>query len=194
MMMDFNFLPTHQSLLNDYLSSRSNGVEAMTLDTVQGFLFAVVCSPDGVEPEQWLSEVTGADESVTEDVVFAFLALHHQISEQVFTSGFTLPFEDVAPWSVMHQWSLGFLRGSQGYLSTLSQTDISEELKEALISTTELLGFFSLEHDQVKTYCQSTGIELTAFCKAQYELAAQVAPAFAELIEQIAVASGLYEE
>ncbi|TQF72996.1 YecA family protein [Pseudoalteromonas luteoviolacea] len=193
-MMEFNFQPAHQELLNDYLNSRSNGAEAMTLDTVQGFLFAIVCSPDGIEPEQWLSEVTGADENVTEEVVFAFLALHHHVSEQVFTSGFKLPFEENADWSVMHQWSLGFLLGCQSYLSVLSQANISEELKEALISTTELLGFFSLELEQVEAYCQSTGIELEAFRKAQYELAAQVAPAFADLIEQIAVESGLYEE
>ncbi|MBQ4813813.1 UPF0149 family protein [Pseudoalteromonas luteoviolacea] len=193
-MIEFNFQPAHQALLNDYLGSRSNGVEAMTFDGVQGFLFAVVCSPDGIEPEQWLSEVTSADENVTEEVVFAFLALHHHISEQVFTSGYTLPFKESAPWSVMHQWSLGFLRGCQDYLSTLSQASISEAHKEALISTTELLGFFSLEQEQVESYCSTTGIELSEFCKAQYELAAQVAPAFAELIEQIAVASGLYEE
>ncbi|KZN44776.1 hypothetical protein N482_15490 [Pseudoalteromonas luteoviolacea NCIMB 1942] len=192
--MEFDFKPEQQVLLSDYLGSRSNGSEAMTLDGVKGFLFAVVCSPDGIEPEQWLSEVTTGDEHVTEEVVFAFLALHHHISEQVFSSGFKLPFDESAPWIVMHQWSLGFLRGSQGYLSTLSQAEISEEHKEALISTTELLGFFSLEQEQVETYCKTTGIELDEFCKAQYELAAQVAPAFAELIEQVAMASGLYEE
>ncbi|MCG7549101.1 UPF0149 family protein [Pseudoalteromonas sp. Of7M-16] len=191
-MMDFNYLPAHETLLTQYLEQRP---EALNLRALEGFLFAIVCSPDGVEPEMWLSEVTAADEHISEEVVFALLALHHQISEQVFTQGFSLPFTLSSSWQDKQQWSVGFLHGCQGYLNKLSQCEqLSEELQQALVTSTELLGFFSLGHDQIEAYCQSIEADINAFVEQQYQLAAEIAPAYAELIEQVAVNSGLYDE
>ncbi|MBQ4878129.1 UPF0149 family protein [Pseudoalteromonas luteoviolacea] len=195
-MMDFSYQPAHEALLVNYLSQRAQTYpDVLELKSLEGFLFATICSPDGVEPEAWLSHVTGADEQVSEDVVFALLALHHHISEQVFSSGFALPFDLSSPWSDKQLWSTGFLHGCQSYLNKLNHSDtLSDELKQALVTSTELLGFFSLQLDQVEVYCKSIEVGIETFIEQQYQLASEVAPAYAELIEQVALSSGLYNE
>ncbi|KKE80908.1 hypothetical protein N481_10565 [Pseudoalteromonas luteoviolacea S4047-1] len=194
--MDFSYLPNHEALLNEYLEQRiQTNSEVFELKALQGFLFATVCGPDGIEPEMWLSHVTGGDEKISEDVVFAMLALHHHISEQVFSNGFVLPFDGESSWQDKQLWSTGFLYGCQSYLNKLNESDLlSDELKQALVTSTELLGFFSLEYAQVETYCQSIEVDINEFTTQQYQLAAEVAPAYAELIEQVALGSGLYND
>lgn len=195
-MMDFSYQPAHEALLIAYLDQRmQTNPEVFELKALEGFLFATVCSPDGIEPEMWLSHVTGGDEQISEDVVFAMLALHHHISEQVFSSGFTLPFDEASPWQDKQLWSTGFLHGCQSYLNKLNESEqLSDELKQALVTSTELLGFFSLEYAQVEAYCQSIEADVNDFVTQQFQLAAEVAPAYAELIEQVALGSGLYND
>ncbi|MCO7191161.1 MULTISPECIES: UPF0149 family protein [unclassified Pseudoalteromonas] len=191
-MMTFSYEAQHQAALSEYLEQRPG---AMSLRGVEGYLFALICGPDGIEPEQWLSEVSLNDEALEEHTVFAFLALHHHISEQVFSGQFSLPVQAQSLWAEKQQWSQGFLLASQLYYERLmSASGISQELIQALQMATEQLAFFSLEEQQVAQFCQQGGHDMAAFCAEQLSLANDFAQGYAALIEQVALASGLYNE
>ncbi|RZM75534.1 UPF0149 family protein [Pseudoalteromonas rubra] len=191
-MMNFNYETQHQQALTDYLTKRPG---ALSLRGVEGYLFALICSPDGIEPEQWLSELTLNDEALEEHTVFAFLALHHHISEQVFSDQFSLPVEAGSAWAEKQQWSQGFLLASQHYYERLmSAASVSQELHQALQMATEQLAFFSLQEQQVAQFCQQSGQDMAAFCAEQLALANDFAQGYAALIEQVALASGQYNE
>ncbi|MCG7564092.1 MULTISPECIES: UPF0149 family protein [Pseudoalteromonas] len=191
-MMTFNYDAQHQTALTNYLEQRPG---ALSLRAVEGYLFGLICSPDGIEPEQWLSELSLNDEALEEHTVFAFLALHHHISEQVFSEQFALPAQAHSPWSEKQQWSQGFLLASQPYYERLATaSEVPQELVEALQMATEQLAFFSLQEQQVAQFCQQSGQEMSAFCAQQLSLANDFAQGYAALIEQVALASGLYNE
>ncbi|OHU86875.1 MULTISPECIES: UPF0149 family protein [Pseudoalteromonas] len=191
-MLDFSFTVEHEKLLADYLAARS---EAMSLAMTKGYLFALICGPNAVEVEQWLHDISAADDNMDESVVFAFMALHHQISEQVFAGNYQLPWTAHSDYQSRHQWSVGFITAAQPYFEAiLTAEKLSNELKEALQVATEQLAFFSLSQSQVSEYCQQINCDETEFLTQQSELAGEFAKGFAQLIEVVAVDSGLYDD
>ncbi|CAM4287571.1 UPF0149 family protein [Pseudoalteromonas byunsanensis] len=191
-MLDFSFTPEHEKLLANYLASRS---EAMSLTMTQGYLFALICGPNAVDVEQWLHDVSAADDKIDESVVFAFMALHHHISEQVFAGHYQLPWTALSDYQQRHQWSIGFITGAQPYFDALLVADaLSCELKEALQVATEQLAFFSLSQSQVSDYCDQLNCDEVEFLAQQSNLACEFAKGYAQLIEVVAVASGLYDD
>ncbi|NOU51872.1 YecA family protein [Pseudoalteromonas sp. JBTF-M23] len=191
-MLEFSFTSEHRQLLERYINHR-NG--AMPLSWVQGYLFASICGPDAVEVEQWLAEITAHDNDIDESVVFAYMALHHQITEQVFTGAYQLPWLNDIEYAVCQLWSMGFLNGVQGYFEQLqASNELSAELKDALQMATEQLAFFSLEHSQISQYCAQNQCDESAFVNQQAQLAQEFAQGYAQLIETVALQSGLYDD
>ncbi|MBD1582349.1 UPF0149 family protein [Pseudoalteromonas sp. S16_S37] len=191
-MLEFSFTPEHRQLLEHYISQREG---AMPLSWVQGYLFASICGPNAVEVEQWLAEITVHDQDIDESVVFAYMALHHQITEQVFAGTYQLPWLNDTEYSLRQLWSMGFLSGVQGYFEQLqASNELSSELKEALQMATEQLAFFSLEHSQVSQYCAQSQCDESVFLDQQAQLAQEFAQGYAELIEAVALQSGLYDD
>lgn len=189
---EFSYTEAHRSLLLDYLASREG---AYNLGQIEGYLFAQICSPNAIEIETWLAEVTAGDTAISEDVIFALMALHHQISEQVYSGHFTLNWQPHIDYAMCHSWSQGFLLAVTPYYEALlGATEVSAELKQALQMSTEQLGFFSLEESQVLDYCQKTSLNSRDFMAQQIELASEFATGYAQLIEAAAVSSGLFDE
>lgn len=190
-MLEFSFTEQHKALLTDYLSSTE---QALPYAVCEGYLFAIICSPAGIEMEQWLTIVSGGDEQIAEEHVFALMALHHDISERVFSGQFQLPYTSMAV-TELQQWSQGFLAGIEHFYADLVNSEaLNDGLKQALISSTEQLGFFSLEQSQIAAYCDANNVELNSFCQQQHEIANELAVAYVQLVENAAVESGLYDE
>ncbi|MEQ3512701.1 UPF0149 family protein [Pseudoalteromonas sp. BZB3] len=190
-MLEFSFTEQHKALLTDYLSSTE---QALPYAVCEGYLFATICSPAGIEMEQWLTIVSGGDEQIAEEHVFALMALHHDISERVFSGLFQLPYASTAVVE-LQQWSQGFLAGIEHFYAELVNSAVlNDELKQALISSTEQLGFFALEPSQIAAYCDANNVELNSFCHQQHAIANEFALAYVQLVENTAVESGLYDE
>ncbi|WP_404391981.1 UPF0149 family protein [Pseudoalteromonas phenolica] len=190
-MLEFSFTEQHKALLEGYLSSSE---QALPYAVCEGYLFAIICSPAGIEVEQWLTAVSGGDEQIAEEHVFALMALHHDISERVFSGQFQIPYPSSA-FAKLQQWSQGFLAGIEHFYAELVNSDVlNNEMKQALISSTEQLGFFSLEQSQIAQFCDVNGFEIQTFYQQQYELANEFALAYVQLVENAAVESGLYDE
>tara|TARA_Y100000588_G_C14097688_1_gene857355 strand:+ start:572 stop:1150 length:579 start_codon:yes stop_codon:yes gene_type:complete len=190
-MLEFSFTEQHKALLIDYLSSTE---QALPYAVCEGYLFAIICSPAGVEMEQWLTITSGGDEQIAEEQVFALMALHHDISERVFSGQFQLPYTSTALVE-LQEWSQGFLAGVEHFYDELVNSAVlNDELKQALISSTEQLGFFALEQSQIAAYCDANDVELNSFYNQQHLIANEFAMAYVQLVENAAVESGLYNE
>lgn len=188
-MLELTYTSCQRALLKEYFALPNN---RMTYEQCEGYLFAIICSPDGIEAEQWLAFVSGQDEHITEEQVFALMALHYDISEQVFNEKFILPYQP-SDFDSLHQWSQGFLIGVENFYSGLVNSELlGNELRQALVLATEQLGFFSLEFAQINQYCEVNAREVSEFCNEQHTLANDFAKNYAQLIETTAVASDLY--
>lgn len=111
--------------LEDFLSAEQRPQECMVLDELDGFLTALICTPQAVPAEEWLAEVWGgadpgfADECEARDIVELILALRRSIEEELRDSDVFEPMwyvglddddnEVVEP----EGWCAGFMRATQ---------------------------------------------------------------------------------
>lgn len=181
-MLDFKYSHAHQHLLEEALVAANS---PYALKFIEGFLFADVCGPHAQEPEQWLNALGFNEGALEQDVVFAFMALHHNISEAVFAAdGYQLTEHLPLDVALLQQWSQGFLFGATAYVEQLMSTVAQPQvLSEALQVSTEQLGFFAIPHEQIAHYCDVNGLNIDAFFKEQYQLMAEFANQYAALIE-----------
>ena len=195
------FTQQHAEQLNTFLAGHS---EAMTLPQSQGYLFAVICSPEPLDVHEWLDVIVPDTQGQLEEVIlFSFMALYHQISEQVYETGFKLPVslkhndthDSYLDLEQCQMWCNGFVQGAQAYYAKLSQASaLDSALLEALQTAYASLGFFALDHEVISSIAQQNNITESQLAQNQYELMGDFALGFAELIEIIAVQSGLYTE
>ncbi len=87
------------------------------------------------------------------------------------------------------------MHGAQGYVNKLlSAPQLADELKEALASALQSLGFFTLEASGIAALATDNGLSEGQLCQQQYEVMNEFATGFAELIEVAAVNSQLYND
>lgn len=195
------FSKQQSDLLSQFLAQQQN---ALSLAQTQGYLFAVICAPEPLDVHQWLEEIApGCDGQMDEQVLFAFMALYQKISEQVFETGFSLPVslqfssqgQDYLDIQECQHWSQGFIHGAQGYLNKLlGAPHLADELKEALTTALQSLGFFTIESTEIAAIATENGLSEGQLCQQQYEVMNEFATGFAELIEVAAVNSHLYND
>ncbi len=185
------FTEQHAKLLSEFLNTQSG---AMSLTQSQGYLFGVICSPEPLEVHQWLENILpDTANDLDEDMLFLFMALHHQVSEQVFELGYKLPAE--FEYDFCQQWSAGFLTASQAYThKLLASKQLDIQYKQALESAQATLSFFALDKQIIAQIAQQNNIDELHLCEQQYELMGDFALGFAELIEIVALNSGLYTD
>ncbi|MEJ6476000.1 UPF0149 family protein [Pseudoalteromonas piscicida] len=189
-MQDFSFTAAHQQCLEQYFSERKLSIDIAFL---QGYLFATCIDPNGIEVEKWLKTLTNADPQLDERVAFALMALHHEISEQVYETGFQLPWHSETPLPQKINWAEGFLMAATPFYEQLMSSPLTEEIKQALQMSTEQLGLFALGEQQLTIYCDKIGQSFAEFQTTQAQLANEFAASYAELVEVAAVNSGLFE-
>lgn len=185
--------PQQEAQLSAFLACQN---QAMTLAECQGYLFAVICAPAPLDVHQWLEEmIPDIDGKLPEDMLFSFMALYHKISEQVFATGFKLPYSVGSESVSLTQWCAGFAKGAKPYVENLMHcSQLNAELKEALQSAFTSLSFFALKTEQLTQIAQQNKLSLTDLSQQKYELMGDFSLGFAELIEIVAVESGLYAE
>lgn len=185
------FTEQHAKLLSEFLMTQPG---AMSLPQSRGYLFGTICSPEPLEVHQWLEQILpNTANDLDEEILFLFMALHHQISEQVFELGYKLP--DEFKLEFCQQWSMGFLTASQAYTyKLLASEQLDSQYKQALESAQATLSFFALDKPIIAQIAQQNNIDELHLCEQQYELMGDFALGFAELIEIVALNSGLYTD
>lgn len=185
------FTELHAKQLSTFLDTQPH---AMTLQQSQGYLYGVICSPDPLDVHEWLEVILpNVGSNLDEEMLFLFMALYHQISEQVFESGYKLPANYDKEFC--NQWSKGFLTASTSYTQKLlAAPQLDAQYKEALEAAHATLSFFALDEHVINEIASQNALDELQLCQQQYELMGDFALGFAELIEIVALNSGLYTD
>jgi uncharacterized protein len=143
--------------LREFLASSQRSEDTLRYEELNGFLFAVNCSPERVPPSSWLPMVFGDGQPSFEDpteasiILRAILELHNSINRDILSGRVGLP-EGCGPerdplanlelGSPIGMWSRGFLLGHQ-YLVELWEEHTPSQLAEELGSIVMVLTFFA---------------------------------------------------
>lgn len=193
-MQQIEFTPSDRAQLATWLESPSFAGNAMSIAELEGFLFALVCAPEPVSEELWLQSALPQQQlaELDEAHLFALMALHNDVSNRVFESGYqisqVIPFADEAhdnlrADAMLHLWSLGVAKGLAFYIEPLVSADgLTEQLREALVMTLGHLCFFS----DLENPAEQAGFVIPVLD--------DFAAGFAALIETVALESGLFND
>jgi len=202
-LQELNLTPIELNLLADWLNGDKTSSKAMNLPCVEGFLFALICAPTPVEDEVWLNEVLAGDlSSLSDDKLFALMALYNHLSTDIFETGFQFPKSlaldyDVAVNfthdSALHNWSKGFARGIDYAGDLLGCENIDIELRSAFAMAISCLSYFANESN-AQEQAQEQNTHLETMSHQMFEMMPDFATGFAEIVEAMAVSSGLFND
>ncbi len=151
-------LPSEASMqkLAAFLADDRRPAQTFSLSQLQGFLFAVSCSPYEIDPEEWLPVVFNeqdpnfANNGEANSVLDTIVAIYNFLDQQVEDHKVALPeeclpgnsvvdhFEQDSPFS---DWSSGFLIG-HGWLDECWE-GLPDDLDEEVGSCMMVLSFFA---------------------------------------------------
>jgi yecA family protein len=183
--------------LQKLLASPSRPQDAMGYFEAAGFLFAVCCSPDSVQPSEWvpivLDEKGGgfADFDELQRALQLVMALHNHINEGVLQGRPELPWgcdvradplanlEEDAPLS---RWARGFAEGSD-WLQASWPDELPEELGDGLGACMLVLSFFASRQLAEAYWKESRRLDmpLAAMAKQMQEMLPRTMAAYAGL-------------
>jgi len=143
--------------LTRFLADPTRPEGTLRFQEVQGFLFAVACSPEIVPPSAWLPAISDEedirfeDEGEAQRIMGLIIGLYNGINDSVFERSESLPpdcefranvednFDEELPISL---WSRGFMMGHD-WLAEVWDEYLPEELDNEVGSTAMVLSFFS---------------------------------------------------
>ena len=143
--------------LEDFLASPERPEGTLRFHELQGFLFAVACSPETIPPSEWLPLIGNdeplnfAYENEAQKILGLMMNLYNETNAAVLERSNSLPagcvfdedisknFEDD---SSISQWSSGFASGHD-WLAELWEGYLVDELDEECGATLMVLSFFS---------------------------------------------------
>jgi len=196
--------PQQQQQLNSWLLEKSpNGT--LSLTAVKGYLFAVIASPDAIEVSEWLTTIFNQQtDSLPDDITLSLAILYNEISDNMFDSGIELPehveYSDMAQANFLaghplHEWSLGFACGINFYSQKLLDSpNLPPELLESFSLAIMAFTFFADRDNADLVVASQQQSTLDEFSPLMYQLIKELIPEFAQLVEQVALSSGLYED
>jgi yecA family protein len=146
--------------LSAFLSSPARPDGTLTLHQLQGFLFAVACSPELITPSEWLPIISNDEDMLYEDVDEArrvlgqIMAMYNQVNASALGRSDAMPvgcefladtdanFDEQAPVS---QWSRGFALGHDWIREAWDEyvPDDHSEMSQELAACLMTLSFFS---------------------------------------------------
>ncbi|TLX52212.1 hypothetical protein CWC31_03420 [Pseudoalteromonas ruthenica] len=190
-----------QQQLQKYLDEHDHAMDFVQL---QGYLFALVCAPQPIEPEQWLVDVLGEQAAKSdESVLFALMNAQQQVSNQVYSEGFNLRkvVQLRQPWqhnfandAPILLWSQGFAIGVSYYVEPLLTAQaVDDDSREMLLQAVTVLSLFS-EQQAFCAQAAQSGQSEQQFAEVLFDMMADFSLGFAELIELVAVQSGLFDD
>jgi len=143
--------------LIQFLVSAERPKGTLNYHQLQGFIFAITCSPEMIVPSDWMPLIFNeraanyGSEEEAESIISELMLLYNEINSQVFESRIELPDDVViAENSVdnlgedvpLGQWSSGFFMGHE-WLLELWEQYTPEELSNELGSSLMILALFS---------------------------------------------------
>lgn len=143
--------------LEQFLSAPERPNGTMNYPEMHGFLFAVACSPEMIEPSEWLEMIFNeedaqfADEDEAELIISTIVDIYNEIVDEVLENRPVLPaccriltpaMENFGENSSLAAWARGFLDGHE-WLSEIWETCLPKELDEELGACLMMLFFFA---------------------------------------------------
>jgi len=122
---------------------RSRDKRTMNLEMLDGFLAALICSPDLVPPSEYLREMWGGDrigefqDEAEMQEFFDLIMRHWNSLARTFNSSEPfMPFllEDDTGVAHANDWAQGLCRGTRGLTSALTGIDLIDFLQRARTS------------------------------------------------------------
>jgi uncharacterized protein len=143
--------------LIQFLASPDRPEGTLNYHQLQGFLFAVTCSPEIIVPSEWMPLIFNEQEAnyssmdEAESITQALMVLYNDINAQVFEGSVRLPdditvadavMDNIGEGAPLGQWSIGYFMGHD-WLVELWDQYTPDALSEELGSCMMILGLFS---------------------------------------------------
>lgn len=179
--------------LASWLESDENKAHAMPIAQLEGFLFALIAAPSPIVEDVWVKQALGEkSEHLADDKLFALMAFHNDVSDEVFEKGYDLASRiqilspskaNLTNTAELHFWAHGFALGINHYIEPIVTSEsLNTELQEAIAMTLGYLCFFA---DLANDASLSDDV---------LELVQPFAQGFSELIEACVLDAGLVVE
>ncbi len=140
--------------LQRFLSSPARPANTMGYHELCGFLFSVACSPELIQPSEWLPMIFDDEDpgyrnlAEADAVLEGILGLYNEINQQVVDGRVSLP-EACRPVEAernfgapLGEWAAGFMCG-HGWLAETWDAHLPEELDSELGSCVMILSYFA---------------------------------------------------
>ncbi len=155
-----------------FLAAPERPEGTMNYIEMHGFLFAVACCPENIEPTEWLMQIFNdadanfVDEDQAEQIMRGLADVYNEIYDELQEGEALLPeccpvltpamanLDENAPLS---SWSCGFLAGHE-WLTEAWEQGIPESLDDELGSCLMILFFFA-SRELAEAFCQNSGSE-----------------------------------
>jgi yecA family protein len=156
--------------LTKFLINENRPEGTLCFQELQGFLFAVACSPELVRPPDWLPIISNDedigfdDQSEAEQILDLIMILYNQVNIAVLERSNKMPmgceFQEAIEANLdekveISQWSRGFMLGHD-WLAGLWDELVPESLDEECGSCAMVLSFFSSKRLAEAYYLETT--------------------------------------
>lgn len=151
------FDSTQVKILKSFLDAPERSPDSMGYAEAAGFLFALACAPELVEPSEWLVIVIDPDNAAEasleskKSITASLMSLYNEMTHQVKQDEVQLPpdvgflddsMANLEPDASVSQWARGF-RSGYFLLEQIWADYIPEEIKEEFGYQVTVLSFFS---------------------------------------------------
>lgn len=155
--MHEDFSQTDIEELTSFLADPKRPEGTLCFQELQGFLFAVACSPETIPPTEWFSAIGDdedlrfQDDSEMQKIMGLIITLYNGINSSALERSKSMPLgcefqpdigDNFDPGLAVSQWSQGFMAGHD-WLAEVWDEYLPEELDGEFGSTALVLSFFS---------------------------------------------------
>jgi len=179
--------------------------QTLSLTAVKGYLFAIIASPDPIDVNQWLPLIFNQQmQEVPDEITLIIAQLYNGISDQMFDTGYELPptvecsdmFEaNFLSGHPLHEWSLGFACGVNFYSQNLfDNLAIDSEINETFSLSLMAMTYFADREIAEEVVAQQEQTTISQFTPVMYQMIVDLVADYAQIVEQAALSTGLYDE
>ena len=202
--------------LTDFLNDEKRPDDTMSFQELQGFLFAIACSPELIQPSDWLPIVSDdedigfKDQSEAQQILGLIMALNNQINSTVLERSNKMPngceihsnveanFDEKMAIS---QWSCGFMLGHDR-LADLWDEYVPESQDDEIGSSAMVLSFFASRQLAEMYYLETTttprrrkpGISFDEFAERVRDLFPDALSSYADVGRTISEVKAVIDE
>jgi uncharacterized protein len=202
--------------LTDFLNDEKRPDDTMSFQELQGFLFAIACSPELIQPSDWLPIVSDdedigfKDQSEAQQILGLIMALNNQINSAVLERSNKMPngceiHSDVEAnfdeEMAISQWSCGFMLGHD-WLADLWDEYVPESQDDEIGSSAMVLSFFASRQLAEMYYLETTttprrrkpGISFDEFAERVRDLFPDALSSYADVGRTISEVKAVIDE